>query len=52
MNKYTVKFYYYTDLRTDWTGEAANEVAALVMAMNHHNIKEWANEKGFRIEIH
>ena len=52
MKNFTVKFYYYTDLRCDWVGQATNELAALVLAMNEHALPEWSSGKGFRIEIH
>ena len=51
MKQYTVKFYYGTDLRTDWTGEARNDIAALTLAMNDKLLDEWAVCTQFRVEI-
>lgn len=30
--RYKVSFYFYTDCRTDWVGEAHNDLAALAIA--------------------
>ncbi len=53
MNTYIIYFFYGTDCRCDWKGEANDEVRALGKAMDHHRLEHWvANGNGFTIEIH
>lgn len=54
MRKFTIRFYYNTDLRTDWTGESSNDATALTKAMEEKGLyfHGWANSEGFRVEIH
>jgi hypothetical protein len=52
MNTYTIYFFYGTDCRCDWTGEAHDEVRALAAAMDHHKLEAWiTNGNQFTIEI-
>jgi hypothetical protein len=52
MKKYQVKFYYYTDLRCDWVGEAFDDRMALTLALAHFRLNEWAVSDGFHVTIH
>jgi hypothetical protein len=54
MRKFTIKFFYFTDLRADWTGEASHDTSALTKAMEEKGLYfyGWANSDGFRVEIH
>lgn len=53
MKHYTVKFYYWTDLRTEWSGQAQGELSALILAKSACRIHgDWTVREGFRIEIH
>lgn len=51
MKKYQVKFYYYTDQRWDWEGDAIDDRMALTLALASQRLTEWAMEVGFRVEI-
>jgi len=52
MHTYTIYFFYGTDCRCDWTGEAYDEVRALAEAMNFHKLQGWiSNGQHFTIEI-
>jgi hypothetical protein len=51
MKRYKVKFYYYTDLKCDWEGDAYDDFRALGAALDHFNLGTWAIGEGFRIEI-
>ena len=51
MNNYEVCFFWHTDCRGDWTGEAPNEIGAIVLAMNAQKIKEWCTSEGFHIRV-
>jgi len=55
MNRYRVLFFYETDLRLDWEGEALNDIGALTKATETLHINNpsegWAQEDGFRVEI-
>lgn len=51
MKKYTVRFWYYTDLRCDWEGDAYDDRAALQLALAYHRLNEWAVSPGFRVEV-
>jgi hypothetical protein len=51
MKDYIVTFYYHTDQRTNWQGQATNELHALALALGHYGIEDWCEEAGFRIEI-
>ncbi len=52
MKKYTVKFYYFTDLRLSMDVEALNDLMALALVMNEKTIEFWATEIGYRVEIY
>ena len=51
MKTYTVRFWYHTDLRLDWTGEATDERMALNLALALYRIEGWVSAPGFRVEI-
>ena len=51
MKSYSVKFWYYTDLRCDWTGDAYDDCAAIQMALIHHRLNQWVIGPGFRLEL-
>lgn len=51
MKKFSVRFWYYTDLRDEWEGDAANEFAALALALQHCQCDSWATSRGFKVEI-
>jgi hypothetical protein len=51
MKTYQVDFFYYTDCRAQWKGEAGNEFIALSLAMQTYKTPEWANEPGFKVLI-
>jgi len=52
MFRYRVTFWYYTDLRCDWEGEAANELAAIGIAQTHHKLTDWCNNAlGFKLSV-
>jgi hypothetical protein len=51
MKRYTVRFYYFADLRCDWAGDAYDDRMALSLAMASNNLAEWCINDAFRIEI-
>jgi len=51
MKMFLLKFYYNTDLRTEITINAIDEVRALVKGLELIAIKDWIVSKEFRIEI-
>jgi hypothetical protein len=51
MKYYTVRFYYYKDIRADWSGRATDERMALSLAMAEIGHSQWCNGTGFRVEI-
>lgn len=51
MKTYHVQFFYYTDERCEWKGEAVNEMTAIGMALTHHRLDGWCNHPGFRIVV-
>ena len=51
MKTYSVKFWYYTDLRCDWEGQAYNCLSALALAMAYHMVEDWPVDKGFKVTI-
>ena len=51
MKMFLLKFYYNTDLRTEITINAIDEVRTLVKGLELIAIKDWIVSKEFRIEI-
>jgi len=51
MKHYKVRFYYTTDLRCEWEGQAYDDLRALSAALDHFKLGTWAIEQAFRIEI-
>lgn len=52
MRRYLVRFWYYTDNRCEWEGEAANEIAAIGIAQTANKLKEaWCTAPGFKISV-
>lgn len=52
--KYRVGFYYYTDCRVTWVGEASNSVSAIVLAQEalFSPVVDWCSYgKGFHITV-
>lgn len=50
--KYSIGFWWHSDLRTDITVEAANAVYAIIMAENELSIENWCDGgAGFRIDV-
>ncbi len=50
--KYTINFFYFTDLRDTRAVEANDEISAICIAKNEAGIKEWVVEsQGFRLEV-
>ena len=52
MKKYRVEFFYYTDQRWDWEGDAVDDRMALTLALASQQLTEWVMDVGFHVEIH
>jgi len=51
MKMFLLKFYYNTDLRTQATVNAIDEVRALAKGLELIGVEDWVKSKEFRIEI-
>jgi len=51
--QFKVSFYYHTDCRTEWIGEASNDLAALAIAtVACSDTEDWCDHgRGFKIVI-
>jgi len=51
MRMFLVRFFYNTDLRTEITVNAIDEVRALVKGLELIGVENWIDSRKFRIEI-
>lgn len=50
-NFYEVQFFWHTDMRCHWDGEADSEVEAYAKALKHHRFESWCDGEGFFVKI-
>lgn len=52
MHNYRVGFWWNTDLRCEWVGEAPSELHAIAIALNAHRLNHWClGDKAFKITV-